>query len=199
MPFKSEAQRRLLWAKHPQIAKRWAHEYPNQKKLPMHVDDKEKKSSNVMGVEGFPMPTTIEQKTVRAFEIAGLALDKANQAHAEKKALDVSISQRLPAVINAMATRGMIEENEKEAAAQALSNPLVALDWLQKAAEFKDETEQQPGLGQPVDQAGNSVKNGSHQKRAAMGSEGSPYVGPRTSGKKPSDLAFERGLGLGSM
>jgi hypothetical protein len=98
-----------------------------------------------------------------------------------------------------MAARGMIEENEKEAAVQALSNPLVALDWLQKAAEFKDETEQQPGLGQPVDQAGNSVKNGSHQKRAAMGSEGSPFVGARTSGKKPSDLAFERGLGIGSM
>jgi len=27
MPFKSEAQRRFLWAKHPAIAKRWAEEY----------------------------------------------------------------------------------------------------------------------------------------------------------------------------
>jgi len=26
MPFKSEKQRRFMWAKHPQIAKRWAHE-----------------------------------------------------------------------------------------------------------------------------------------------------------------------------
>jgi len=25
MPFKSEAQRKLLWAKHPEIAKAWAH------------------------------------------------------------------------------------------------------------------------------------------------------------------------------
>lgn len=26
MPFKSEKQRRLMWAKHPEIAKKWAHE-----------------------------------------------------------------------------------------------------------------------------------------------------------------------------
>ena len=25
MPFQSEAQRRFLWAKHPEIAKAWAH------------------------------------------------------------------------------------------------------------------------------------------------------------------------------
>lgn len=25
MPFKSEAQRRFLWAKHPEIAEKWAH------------------------------------------------------------------------------------------------------------------------------------------------------------------------------
>jgi hypothetical protein len=27
MPFKSEKQRRFLWAKHPDIAKRWTAEY----------------------------------------------------------------------------------------------------------------------------------------------------------------------------
>lgn len=37
MPFLSEAQRRFMWAKHPDIARRWAHEYPNQGKLPMHA------------------------------------------------------------------------------------------------------------------------------------------------------------------
>ncbi len=35
-PFQSESQRRFLWAKHPEIAKRWADEYPNQKNLPKH-------------------------------------------------------------------------------------------------------------------------------------------------------------------
>ena len=37
MPFKSEAQRRYLWAKEPQVAEKWAHEYPDQKGLPEHV------------------------------------------------------------------------------------------------------------------------------------------------------------------
>lgn len=37
MPFQSEAQRRLMWAKHPEIAKRWADETGPQKNLPMHV------------------------------------------------------------------------------------------------------------------------------------------------------------------
>ena len=36
MPFKSESQRRLLWAKHPKVAKKWAHEFPRQKNLPKH-------------------------------------------------------------------------------------------------------------------------------------------------------------------
>ncbi len=36
MPFQSEAQRRFLWAKHPDIAQRWADEYPGKKKLPRH-------------------------------------------------------------------------------------------------------------------------------------------------------------------
>ena len=30
MPFKSEKQRRLLWLKHPDIARRWAHRYGNK-------------------------------------------------------------------------------------------------------------------------------------------------------------------------
>ena len=39
MPFQSESQRRFLWMHHPEIAKRWAHEYPGQKNLPMHKYD----------------------------------------------------------------------------------------------------------------------------------------------------------------
>jgi hypothetical protein len=40
-PFKSEAQRRLLWAKHPEIAKRWEKETP-KKKLPKRKRKKAK-------------------------------------------------------------------------------------------------------------------------------------------------------------
>lgn len=52
MPFRSEKQRRFLWAAHPDIARRWAHEYPQKKKLPMYAksddqpDEKAEKKSN---------------------------------------------------------------------------------------------------------------------------------------------------------
>jgi hypothetical protein len=48
MPFKSEKQRRFLWAAHPELAKRWAHEYPDSNKgLPMYAKktDEEKKAA----------------------------------------------------------------------------------------------------------------------------------------------------------
>lgn len=32
MPFKSEKQRKYMFAKHPKIAERWAHETENKKK-----------------------------------------------------------------------------------------------------------------------------------------------------------------------
>ena len=41
MPFKSESQRRYLWKFHPDIAKRWAEEYPNQN-LPKRIKKKKK-------------------------------------------------------------------------------------------------------------------------------------------------------------
>ena len=37
MPFKSEAQRRFLWANEPAVAKRWAEHTPTGKKLPAKV------------------------------------------------------------------------------------------------------------------------------------------------------------------
>lgn len=47
MPFKSEKQRRFLWAARPDIAKRWAHEYPESNKgLPMYADKKDKASDS---------------------------------------------------------------------------------------------------------------------------------------------------------
>jgi len=35
-PFSSEAQRRMLWMKHPEVAKKFAKETPVGKKLPYH-------------------------------------------------------------------------------------------------------------------------------------------------------------------
>jgi hypothetical protein len=49
MPFKSEKQRRYLWAKHPKIAKKWADKYPN-KDLPMYANEKADEKRAVLQV-----------------------------------------------------------------------------------------------------------------------------------------------------
>ena len=41
MPFKSEKQRRYMWANHPEIAQRWADE--EKEALNQHVQKKKKK------------------------------------------------------------------------------------------------------------------------------------------------------------
>ena len=43
MPFKSKAQQRFMFAKHPEIAEEFAHATPNIKKLPEHVKENNRK------------------------------------------------------------------------------------------------------------------------------------------------------------
>lgn len=43
MPFKSKAQQKYMFAKHPKIAKEFAEATPNIKALPEHVKKKKKK------------------------------------------------------------------------------------------------------------------------------------------------------------
>lgn len=40
MPFSSEAQRKFMWARHPEMAKHWEEVTPKDKKLPDHVKKK---------------------------------------------------------------------------------------------------------------------------------------------------------------
>jgi len=40
MPFKSEAQRKYMYAKHPKLAKEFEKKTPKGKKLPKHVGKK---------------------------------------------------------------------------------------------------------------------------------------------------------------
>ncbi len=48
MPFKSQAQRSFMYAKHPAIAKRWSKEFPNQGKLPKHAKASKAKAKSDM-------------------------------------------------------------------------------------------------------------------------------------------------------
>lgn len=43
MPFKSEAQKKWMYANYPEMAKQWQKETPKEKKLPKRVKKKKKK------------------------------------------------------------------------------------------------------------------------------------------------------------
>jgi hypothetical protein len=74
MPFQSEKQRRFLWAAHPDIAKRWAHEYPESNKgLPMYADKKDHDQKK-------PSANSKEKAAALAALSAGLAQFSGNGA-----------------------------------------------------------------------------------------------------------------------
>jgi hypothetical protein len=52
MPFKSEAQRRWMWANDPKMAQRWADHTPKGTDLPKYVSD-EKEKEKKAHFEGF--------------------------------------------------------------------------------------------------------------------------------------------------
>jgi hypothetical protein len=51
MPFRSEAQRRYLYATNPKMAKRWSKETPENAKLPERVKKKRRASSLMTALE----------------------------------------------------------------------------------------------------------------------------------------------------
>jgi hypothetical protein len=53
VPFQSEAQRRFLYAKHPDVAKKWEDKYGTPKKLPYHKKKKRKKSGLAKAIKGY--------------------------------------------------------------------------------------------------------------------------------------------------
>lgn len=92
MPFKSEKQRRLLWAKHPDIAKRWAHEYPeSNKNLPMYADKKENKTEGDKAQE-----KDAQIATARALLMPLLARFQDNRAPISKKSESILAHVEMP-------------------------------------------------------------------------------------------------------
>ena len=46
MPYKSDAQRKFMHARHPKIAKKWDAKYETPKNLPEHVAKKKRKKDS---------------------------------------------------------------------------------------------------------------------------------------------------------
>lgn len=70
MPFRSEKQRRFLWAKHPDVAKRWAHKYPeSNKNLPMYANKDQTEKDAALGA----LSAALVNKTVNKWDKSAFA------------------------------------------------------------------------------------------------------------------------------
>lgn len=82
MPFRSEKQRRYLWATHPDIAKEWAHKYPaSNKGLPMYADDKKKEKAARLDVLGLISPYVNARIPLNNSIISGFEPENAKSAN----------------------------------------------------------------------------------------------------------------------
>jgi hypothetical protein len=195
MPFKSESQRRFMWARHPQIARRWAREYPNQKNLPEHSS--KKADFKELETLGGGSTMSFAEQVIDAFQCSAAALQLAEKAAEDKKIADKRYADMIPVVVDACVQFGRIDntDEEKQALAKMLSTPEGALDVITKLAAQEPDVPTTEIGGQQVDANGRVVTG--QTKRASFGSLDSPYVGRRTSEKPQSWQNFERGLGIG--
>jgi hypothetical protein len=87
MPFRSEKQRRFLWAEHPDIAKRWAREYPKQRNLPEYAHKttetpktKEPEKSKEAAMARIPAKNNLPSRNTVVNYVAALTAKYANSA-----------------------------------------------------------------------------------------------------------------------
>lgn len=87
MPFRSEKQRRFLWAEHPDIAKRWAREYPKQRNLPEYAhkttettETKEPEKSKEAAMARIPAKNNVTHRNTVVNYVAALTAKYANSA-----------------------------------------------------------------------------------------------------------------------
>lgn len=83
MPFRSEAQRRYLWAKHPEVAREFAAHTPKGNKLPTHVKDAELTGA-VAALDRYGLKCAGEELRLKIPDRTFHGLDAASKSEASK-------------------------------------------------------------------------------------------------------------------
>ena len=90
---------------------------------------------------------TPAQKVVKYIELTSSALEKAAQAETVKVAQDQAIAGLIPELVDVLATHQFIGADEKQKAAEALSDPVRALKILRKVATHRSAPEVTGAMG----------------------------------------------------
>lgn len=134
---------------------------------------------------------TFPDKVIRFVELSGVHAQRIANELTQKEAAEKRASALVPALVTKMLAAGVIEQQEKDAAASALTDHARTLEILDNAIEklaekSKGNAKQAGSLGHGVDA----------DPVTTPPSSSSVIMGLRTSEKKASDLAYEAGLGV---
>lgn len=114
-----------------------------------------------------------------------------------KEAAEKRASDMVPDLLKLMLESGVIGDHQKQAAEAALGDHAQTMHLLRNAvtklAQYKG---QKKAAGDRLGQGVDAEKTGTDVQSPAYSSQTSPFVGARTSGRKDSDLALARGLGI---
>jgi hypothetical protein len=190
MPFKSKAQMRYLFAKHPDIAKRWAKEYGIPKNLPDKINKRkrEKKSSVRFG----EIDMSLYKKVVDLIQVASSITEQASSLYKQKQNLDKVANSLVPQIVVQLKQAGMIDEFEKDAAERALRNHSQALQILARVlSRTPAATKGSQSLGRPYteDRSKTASANGKYSNGFRV---------TATASDSQADAVFFRHLGIES-
>jgi hypothetical protein len=137
-----------------------------------------------------PEQNLLPSKVVDYISVTSIALEKAAEETTVKEAQEAKIASLIPAAVDALIAGERITEDQREKAAQLLSDPVQTIELLTKVATHSNASER--SLGTPVD---------STTKQASAADSGYNSItdcrpGMRTTMEKQSDLAFKRGLNV---
>jgi hypothetical protein len=127
------------------------------------------------------------QKIIDYIGFSDVAMTKAAAVMSEKEAQQEKLAELIPQAVAACVEHERIEPHQKEALAEALKNPVQAVELITKLAAHKNAAEMSR-MGTPV-----SSKTAGYDPESSLTSG---YVGARDGRLRASDVKLFTGLGL---
>jgi hypothetical protein len=135
---------------------------------------------------------TVPEKVVEYIACSSAALEKAAAAINHQDRVKQAVAAKIPEVVSVLVEDERITPGQREKLAEALTNPVAALDLLIKVSRHRNAQE----LGQLGAPVGGQMKTAGASGSDPAASLTNPHVGARTTMVKQSDVNFFRRLGL---
>lgn len=139
-----------------------------------------------------PGVMTIPEKVIEYIGFSSAALDKAANHMQQTEQQRAKVAELIPAAVDALVSGERIDEDQREKAAEALSDPVKVLEILTKVAVHRNASES--ALGQPV--GNGQTKTAGANGNGQYDSLSDPHVGARTTKVKQSSVNLFQRLGL---